>query len=173
MNVQILIDRALRAIKLPFRAVVKASSAGLLYILEHGFSDRDRPDIEAFGMYGIVNRMPPGTKVILLPLNGIAENLVIISEKHKTALALSEGDVALERLTGEHVWLKNGEILIKAGAGKVNIECSGKATIKAGGGVDLDGLGTGMVGGVVTNFCVCSYTGAAHPQGSASVKGSI
>lgn len=134
-TIQALVDRALRAVKLPISAVVQSSTPALLYVLKNAMSAETRNDIENLQHYGLVSRLPAGTKVIVLPLKGMAENLVIISEKHKTALVLAEGDVALERTTGEHVWLKAGEIYAKAD--KVTADCD-TAVIKATTSVTID-----------------------------------
>lgn len=133
------IQQALSGLRLPFDAFVKSSSASLLYILKQGLSRNDRADIEALQHYGLVSRLPEGTRVIVVPRMGATEKLVIVSEAHQTALSLSEGDVALERSTGEHVWLKGGAIEVKAAGGTVTVECA-TATVNAT-AVNLGGAG--------------------------------
>lgn len=115
------IQRAINGIKLPFQAIVKGSSSALAYTLEKGLSRVNRTNIEALQHYGLVSRLPVGTRVIVIPRMGATEKLVIVSESHETALSLSEGDVALERASGEHVHLKAGSIEITAAGGIVNI----------------------------------------------------
>lgn len=108
------IARALSRVKLPFQAQVKRSTAALLYDLAGGLSRVERKEIEALQHYGLVSRLPAGTRVIVIPRMGATEKLVIVSEAHQTALSLSEGDVALERSTGEFVHLKAGSIEVSA-----------------------------------------------------------
>lgn len=124
------IARALNRVKLPFQALVRRSTAGLVYDLSGGLSRAERKEIEGLQHYGLVSRLPAGTRVIVIPRMGSTEKLVIVSEAHQTALSLSEGDVALERSSGEHVHLKAGSIEVTADvvtviAGTVNLGGTG------------------------------------------------
>lgn len=63
--------------------------------------------------------------------------------------------------------------------GNVDAVVGGNVDVEAGGHVNavantisLDGAGGGGVKGVVQGDCLCAFTGAPHPQISATVKGS-
>lgn len=126
-------SRAVTKIKLPFQAIISASTAALLYTLDNGLSHQKRKNIEALQHYGLVSRLPAGTRVIVIPRMGATEKLVIVSEEHQTALSLSEGDVAIERATGEHVWLQAGTIEVSAPGGTVNVNANAVNLAGAGG----------------------------------------
>lgn len=145
------IDRALSRIKLPFSAAVTASTSALLYTLSGGLSRVTRKEIEALQHYGLVSRLPAGTRVIVIPRMGATEKLVIVSESHKTALSLSEGDVALERSTGEFVHLKAG-----------SIEVSGDVVTVIANTVNLGGTGGKAL---VNEDMIPLYNAHTHPHG--------
>lgn len=154
------IHRALSKLKLPFAAAVVSSTAARLYALSGGLSRVNRKGIEAWQHYGLVSRLPAGTRVIVIPRMGATEKLVIVSEAHQTALSLSEGDVALERSSGEHVHLKGGEIRIAAAGGSVIVEAS-TATVNA------DQVNLGGTGGkaLVNEDMLPLYNAHTHPHG--------
>ncbi len=64
--------------------------------------------------------------------------------------------------------------LMTALNGVATLIAKGKITIKSSGGgtVEVDGVGSGAVKGIVQGDCLCSFTGKPHPHISASVKGS-
>lgn len=154
------VERAVGKIKLPFAAIVKSSTAALLYTLDRGLSRVNRQDIEALQHYGLVSRLPAGTRVLVIPRMGATEKLVIVSEAHQTALSLSEGDVAIERQSGEHVLLSAGEIRIKASGGTVVVDCA-TATINAE-AVNLGGAGGKAL---ATEDLLTLYNLHTHPHG--------
>jgi phage gp45-like len=145
------IARALNRVKLPFAAAVKSSTSALLYTLSGALSREDRKNIEAMQHYGLVSRLPAGTRVIVIPRMGATEKLVIVSEAHQTALSLSEGDVALERATGEVVHLKDGSIEVIADT----------VTVIA------DTVNLGATGGkaLVNEDLIPLYNAHTHPHG--------
>jgi len=61
--------------------------------------------------------------------------------------------------------------LVENVSGTCNITVTGSATIK-GANVTVDG-GGGSINGVVNGTCLCSFTGAPHPQFSSTVKTSL
>ncbi len=52
---------------------------------------------------------------------------------------------------------------------KVN-KNTGDIVVEAVGNVEIKGNGSTTVTGVVTQMCMCAFTGGLHPQGSSSVK---
>lgn len=53
-----------------------------------------------------------------------------------------------------------------------NVNCTGKASVTAEGGIELDGTGAAQLKGIVQGDCICMLTGGPHPHISASVKAS-
>ena len=104
------IDSAIRKLKFPFHAVVENSKDAFYYTLAKALSELPRKDVERLGHYGFVSRAPVGSRVLVVPRGG---KLVIVSEEHKTTLTLAEGDVAVERETGEKIHLKDGTITVE------------------------------------------------------------
>ncbi len=47
---------------------------------------------------------------------------------------------------------------------------SGDIVIEAAGNVEIKGNNGSIISGVVTQMCMCSFTGGLHPQGSSTVK---
>jgi hypothetical protein len=64
----------------------------------------------------------------------------------------------------------NGNVEVSV-QGTVSVTSTGTATVNSP-TIDLKGAG-GATKGLVTGDCMCSYTGAPHPQVSATVKGAI
>ena len=47
-----------------------------------------------------------------------------------------------------------------------------KMVMKADGSIEITGAGALQIGGVVTQDCICAFTGAPHPDASTTVKAS-
>lgn len=74
------------------------------------------------------------------------------------------------------VTVNGGDVLLNT-TGNLDAAVGGNAEVLAGGqanvtanGINLDGAGGGGVKGAVQGDCVCSFTGAPHPQVSATVS---
>ena len=84
---------------------------------------------------------------------------------HKLTVNVAGGDVLVTTTNNVNV----------SADGDASIAVGGKADVTATGDVNIDGanikLNQGDSGGVVCQLHVCSLTGAAHPQGSLTVKG--
>jgi len=91
----------------------------------------------------------------------------------------SSGQVTVNHFSGTTITIdSSGNVSIQiVGNDTVNIsgDCSltvqGSASVKASGGVTIDG-GSGSLSGVVTQQCICPFTGAPHSDYSGDVKAS-
>lgn len=81
-----------------------------------------------------------------------------------------QGDLVINIKNGATV-VVGGDVDVTAG-GNVNVTSDGAANVVAGGGVTLDGAAVGAALGIVQGDCMCAFTGAPHPQISATVRGS-
>lgn len=80
---------------------------------------------------------------------------------HKMTVTVNGGDTVLNT-TG------NLDAVV---GGNADVMAGGHANVTAN-GINLDGTGGGGVKGAVQGDCLCAFTGAPHPQVSASVKAS-
>ncbi len=150
-----------------------------------GRSDETFTNREYFQHYGFTSRPLNGAEGILIKEGN---NVILIaSDDRRYRLQIEDGEVALYSDEGDKIHLKrNKEIHITTGGklvvdatnevtintGTANVNCSGKATLRADGGVDIDG-GSGNPNGVVQGDCICAFTGSPHPMTSQKVKASL
>ncbi len=177
------------------RGMIKSTTASAGKIMRASISGRTSETIddrEMLQQYGISSRPKTDAEVILLRDGN--QYLIIASDDRRYRISLAEGEVALYTDEGDVIHLKRGkEIDIKSGS-KINIESGGDVSIDANSDVNINAsanvdinatasvkvkapsvkMGQGVIidtaMGVVTQLCVCSITGAPHPQGSLSVK---
>lgn len=177
------ISRKLAGIRQAFRGMVtlvKAAGAVQLVQLD-GLSGEQLQDAELFQHYGYTSNPPAGSMAIVLPIGGKTAHGIIIATEHGTYRLknLQPGETALYTDEGDSVILKRGRIMevttqtLTVNAVTATVNCTGKATLKADGGIDADGTGACVVKGVVQQDCICAFTGSPHPMGSASVKASV
>lgn len=177
------IRRHLSGIRLAFRGVitlVKAAGA-VQFVQFDGLSGERLQDVELFQHYGCTSNPPEGSMAIVLPIGGRTAHGIIIATEHGTYRLknLAPGETALYTDEGDSIILKRGRIMeittqtLTVNTATATVNCTGKATLKASGGIDADGIGSGVVKGVVQQDCICSFTGAPHPMGSATVKASV
>ena len=88
---------------------------------------------------------------------------------HKLTVTVNGGDAVLNT-TGNLDAAVGGDALVNAG-GNAEVDAQGHAKVTAN-KIDLDGAGGGGVKGAVQGDCTCAFTGAPHPQVSATVKAS-
>lgn len=177
------IRRHLAGIRTAFRGVVtlvKAAGAVQLVQME-GLSGERLQAAEMFQQYGCTSNPPIGSMAIVLPLGGKTAHGIVIATEHGTyrLKSLKPGEVALYSDEGDSVILKRGRIMevttqtLNVNCATATVNCTGKATIKADGGIDADGTGANALKGCVQGDSICAYTGLPHPHISASVKASM
>lgn len=176
------IKRHLAGIRLAFRGVitlVKAAGAVQLVQLD-GMAGEQLQDAELFQQYGYTSNPPKGAMAIVLPIGGRTAHGIVIATEHGSyrLKSLKPGETALYTDEGDSVILKRGRVMevttqtMTVNCATATVNCTGKATVKASGGIDADGMGTGAVKGCVQGDCICAFTGAPHSHISASVKAS-
>lgn len=177
------IRRHLAGLRLAFRGVVTlVKAAGKVQLVQlDGLSGERLQDTELFQQYGYTSNPPAGTMCVVLPLGGKTGHGIVIATEHGTYRLknLQSGEVALYSDEGDSVILKRGRVMkvttqtLTVDCATATVNCTGKATIKANGGIDADGAGAGSVKGCVQGDCMCAFTGLPHPQFSATVKASV
>lgn len=145
--------------------------------------------------FGFTSMPPDGADLVVLFVGGDRSNGVIIASGDiSTRLKnLKPGESALYDSIGKHIHLKADQIEVDAKSQPVNIvnattvtinasgdvalNCGGNLTATVTGGVTVNGAniklkgGGGADRGIVQGNCVCAFTGAPHPQISATVTG--
>lgn len=186
MNPAKLIDerirRKLAGIRLAFRGVVTlVKAAGSVQLVQlDGLSGEQLQDAEVFQQYGCTSNPPAGSMAIVLPLGGKTAHGIIIATEHGTYRLknLKPGETALYTDEGDSVILKRGRVMevttqtLNVNCTTATVTCTGKATLKADGGIDADGTGDNALKGCVQGDCLCAFTGMPHPHVSGSVKAS-
>jgi len=132
--------------------------------------------VERMQEYGLDSypAVSSSSEVLCLAPNGNRDAMIAIKvqDREKRPTDLVEGEVALytnEDSGGSHrIHLKAGQAIDING---VTITINGTNVTIDGNTVEI--LGAGVVAtGVVTQECICSFTGAPHPDFSATVKAS-
>ncbi len=177
------IRRKLAGLRLAFRGVITlVKAAGAVQLVQiDGVSGERLQDAELFQQYGCTSNPPVGSMAIVLPLGGKTGHGIVIATEHGTYRLkdLKPGETALYTDEGDSVILKRGRIAevttqtLNVNCATATVNCTGKATVKAEGGIDADGAGDGAVKGIVQGDCLCAFTGMPHPHVSATVKGSV
>lgn len=102
------------------------------------------------------------------------------SDPNKRLVNFGDGSfIEYDRATHQFVVTVNGGNVLLNTTGNLDAVVGGNADVLAGGAanitannITLDGTGGGGTRGAVQGDCVCAFTGAPHPQVSASVKAS-
>jgi len=151
------------------RGVVCPPTAGTLCDIEYYDGDPDYPRISNF-------RWPKG-KAPVCELDALiiqqADGIYIKIDAEGNVLTVTAKNI--RNTAGEKFEVEaTGDVNITAG-GNVKVEASGTADVEAGGKVTITGAGVdidggGALEGVVNGLCLCSFTGAPHPDKSATVK---
>ncbi|MCL2689073.1 MAG: phage baseplate assembly protein [Chitinispirillia bacterium] len=163
------------------KAARMANAKGPLRIDASGRIGEEFTDKQMFQQFGF-SSMPKDGAECLLVKSG--QNVIIIaSDDRRYKIDLSSGEAALHDAYGNVVHLQDsGNILVKAGgsSGKIFIEAAGEVSVKAKKAViDSDNVFLGgeaaaeLGGGVVTQMCICSFTGNPHPAASSKVKAAL
>lgn len=134
-------------------------------------------DMERFQEYGFETYPLEGSEVVAVFLNGNRDHgiAICVHNRDYRPKDLVEGEVAVytdeDGLAGGHrIWFKRGQI-VEIDCKDVTVNATGKVTIKATTGCDIDG-GAGNLGHVITEKSVCPFTGIAHLDPSTDVTAS-
>ncbi len=130
--------------------------------------------VEHFEPYGFTAHPFAGAEVLAVSLNGRRENTIVlcVADRRYRLTGLAEGEMAIHDDQGQKVHLKRSGIAIETSL-TVDVKAGGKATIEAGGTVEIKGATGAAVKGIVQGDCLCAFTGAPHPMVSATTKGSV
>ncbi len=150
---------------------VTATASKLMRFDASGRTDEDIENREVMQQYGFGSRPKDGAECLVIKDGN--HFLMIASDDRRYRIGLQEGEVALYTDEGDSIHLKRGKTIEVKSGGTVDINATGKVLVKApsvkmGQGVVID-----TAAGVVTTQCICSVTGAVHPQGSVSVKATL
>lgn len=128
-------------IRSPFRGVLNGSdsSNGIQRHQISGLADETLQDVEIYQHFGFTSNPPPGTQVIVVPLNGLTSHSVIIATENGNyrLASLKPGEVALYSSFGSTIVLKEGNI-IDIEAKEINL----KATKITGNADDIEFSGS-------------------------------
>ena len=134
-------------------------------------------DMERFQEYGFETFPLEGAEVAAIFLNGNRDHgiAICVHDRRYRPTDLSEGEVANytdedDEAGGHRIWFKRGQI-IEIDCKDVTVNATGKVNINAATGADIDG-GAGNLGGVITEKCMCPFTGINHLDPSTDVKAS-
>jgi phage baseplate assembly protein V len=176
------ISRKLAGMRQAFRGVVTLvrAAGAVQFVQGEGIKGEKVQGAEMFQHYGYTSNPPAGTMCVVLPMGGKTGHGIVIATEHGTYRLknLQPGEVALYSDEGDSVILKRGRVMevttqtLTVNCATATVNCTGKATIKAAGGIDADGAGDGAVKGCVQGDCMCAFTGMPHPHVSGSVKAS-
>lgn len=133
--------------------------------------------VERFQEYGFETYPFTDAEPFAVFLNGNRNRGVVlcIMDSQYRPDDLSEGEVAMytdeDKSAGGHrIWFKRGQI-IQIDCKDVTFNCTGKVTVNATTGCDIDG-GIGSPGGVITDQSLDPFTGSPHIDASTTVKAS-
>lgn len=181
------ISRKLVGIRQAFRGVITlVKAAGEIQLVQlDGLSHEKLQDAEQFQQYGCTSNPPVGSMCIVLPIGGKTAHSIVIATEHGIYRLknLAPGEVALYDDQGQKIHITRTGIVVDGGGkpvtvqnvshlditttGAVNVTAGDKATVTAN-KVDING--GGPLHGCVGGGDLCAFTGAPHPQFSATVK---
>ncbi|MBI3677399.1 MAG: phage baseplate assembly protein [Proteobacteria bacterium] len=162
------------------RAIITRVTNGKIQRADAEGDNREFTNKESWGHYGFASNPLKGSEAIIISAGNWLKSLVVATEDRRYRPALQPGEVCIYTDEGDMIKIKRGRQIEITGGNKVTVttmnlvaNCTGTATISAAGGITLDGAGNGTTKGIVTADCVCAFTGAPHPHGSATIKGSV
>jgi len=141
------IDRALSAIRRPFRAVLTAIRlvTAIQLVQADAMAGEQLQEAELIQHYGFTSAPLNGSQMVVLPLGGKTAHGIIIATEHGSYRfkLTAQGEVALYTDEGDHIYLKRGRVveidtatlLVKAST-KVRFETP---AVETTGKIDADG----------------------------------
>lgn len=150
---------------------VTAQASKLMRFSASGRTDETIENREAMQQYGFGSRPKEGAECLVIKEGN--HFLMIASDDRRYRIGLQEGEVALYTDEGDSIHLKRGKTIEVKSGGTVDINATGKVLVKAPSVKLGNTAAIDLAGGVITTQCVCSVTGAVHPQGSLTVKATL
>lgn len=152
MNITALIDerirRALRALRLPFRARLTQlnGAPGLQLAQGQGLAGEQTQAVEVLQQFGFSSGIPEGSQLIVLPLAGRSSaNVVIATEHGAYRLKVGPGEARMYSQEGAYIYLRQGRV-IEAECDDFRLRVKNAAVIEAGQGILLDTPQTTLTG---------------------------
>lgn len=150
------IRRALRAVRLPFRARLTArnDAPGLMLAQAEGLAGEQAQAVEILQQFGFCSGVPAGSDLIVLPLAGRTSASVIIATEHAACrLKVGPGEVRMYSQEGAYIHIKSGRVVeVDCDELAINVKNNARltagqgVTISAGGGIRLDTPQTTVTG---------------------------
>lgn len=186
MSITDLIDqriaRALRALRLPYRARLSARNddPALQLAQGPGLAGEQVQAVEILQQFGFSSGVPADSQLIVLPLAGRSSASVVIATEHGAyRLKVGPGEARMYSQDGAYVHIKAGRV-IEMDCDNLHINVKEQATITAGQGVTLDTplttvtgnlTATGENGNSVSMTANVSVNGDIAQQGSMTSTG--
>lgn len=174
------IQRALAAIRLPFRAQLAriTTKGGVMTAQLDGLAPETLQGLEVFQHYGITSVPPEGAMAIVIPVGGKTSHSVVVATEHSAyrMQALESGEVAIYTDEGASIVLKKGKI-IQVTCDDFQLDCK-TCTLKASESVTIDtpqvtATQNAIVEGLLTGSGGMSVSGDNGSGAAASFAGSI
>lgn len=150
------IRRALRAVRLPYRArLTSRNDAPSLQLAQaDALAGEQAQAVEILQQFGFTSGIPAGSDLIVLPLAGRTEASVIIATENAACrLKVGPGEVRMYSQEGAYIHIKSGRVVemdcdelriaVKNG---VTLTAGQGVNISAGGGITLDTPRTAVTG---------------------------
>jgi phage baseplate assembly protein V len=176
MNLTALIDeriqRALRALRMPYRARLSTLNGepGLQLAQGEALAGEKVQAAEVLQQFGLCSGIPQGSQLIVLPLAGQSSaSVVIATENTAYRLKVGPGEVCLYSQEGAKVHIKNGR-LIEIDCDDLKLTAKNTVLIEAGQGVTVDTPQTTITGNLTATGERGSDIGMT---GTVSLNGSL
>lgn len=152
MDIAALIDerirRALRALRLPFRArLTQLNGDPALQLAQgQGLAGEQAQAVEVVQQFGFSSGIPEGSQLIVQPLAGRSSaNVVIATEHGAYRLKVGPGEARMYSQEGAYVHIRQGRV-IEAECDDFRLRVKNAAVIEAGQGVLIDTPQTTLTG---------------------------
>ncbi|WP_417292693.1 phage baseplate assembly protein V [Desulfovibrio porci] len=134
------IRRALRALRLPYRARLTALNGepGLQLAQGQALAGEQAQAVEVLQQFGFSSGIPADSQLIVLPLAGRSSASVVIATEHGAyRLKVGPGEARMYSQEGAYVHIKAGRV-VEIDCDDLRIKAKNSAIIEAGQGIVLD-----------------------------------
>ncbi len=138
-------------------------------------ADVTRDGVERFQNYGFTSNPHPGAEGIMVSIGGNQDHGIVIAvdDRRYRLTGLVEGEVALYDDQGQKIHLTRSGMVVDGGGLPVNVQNVSDLNVTTTGVVTVKAGGVTVAKGVVTEECICVFSGTGHAMGSATVKASV